>query len=438
MPRCAAAVPAALLLLTLASPAAAQAPVAGASASKAIPNLAVASGRLDTLVAAVTAAGLVEALAGDGPFTVFAPTDAAFAQLPQGTVASLLEPANRETLARILKHHVVAGRLGAADLVGRESVETLAGTTLSLETLRGRLLVGEAVVETADVSAANGVVHLIDRVLLPPPPPASPLQLLLEGAINRGAPIFNDGEPGACAAIYATALEAAVLVDGFGLDADARRRLRDRLAEIDAMRDATERAWAYRRVMDSLLSGLAHRSTADAGGSGDAHGGSRSLFAFDDTAEVRAWRTILDGVMGGRSTGRIREGRGVIRFDGETSLANNGGFSSMRAEIEPGRLAGFDAIRLKVKGDGRSYRFGVRTGAGQRGDNYWTTFPTVAGEWQEVVLPLAEMDRHIMGQRLPGRVDPAAVRGLELYIYDGAAGPFDIEIDSIEAVRAGG
>jgi uncharacterized surface protein with fasciclin (FAS1) repeats len=406
-----------------------------AAASQTIPAVAVASGRLETLVAALKAAGLAEAVAGEGPFTVFAPTDAAFAALPEGTVARLLERGNRDTLVRILKHHVVAGRLGAADLVGRESVETLAGTTLPLASLRGRLLVGDAAVETADIGASNGVVHLVDRVLLPPPPPASPLQLLLEGAINRGAPIFNAGEPAACAAIYATALEAAVLADGFGLEADARRRLRDRLAEIDSMPDASDRAWAYRRVMDSLLSGLAHGGSPAAAAGGDR--GGRTLFAFDDAAEVRAWRTILDGVMGGRSTGRIREGEGAIRFDGETSLANNGGFSSMRADVEPGRLAGFDAVRMRLKGDGRSYRFGVRTGAGQRGDNFWSTFPTVAGQWQEVVLPLAEMDRHIMGQRLPGRVDPAAVRGLELYIYDGKAGPFEIEIDSIEAIRAG-
>lgn len=428
MPRFAAAVALALLMAAPSAASGAQ----QKQPAKRIPELATASGRLDTLVAAVTAAGLAEAIAGDGPFTIFAPTDAAFAQLPQGTVAALLEPANRETLVRILKHHVVMGRLGAAELLGRDSVETLAGTTLSLEAARGRLLVGDAVVESADLEAANGVVHLVDRVLLPPPPPASPLQLLLEGAINRGAPIFNAGEPGACAAIYATALEAAVLADGLGLDAEARRRLGARLAEIEAIRDPAERAWAYRRVMDSLLSGLASGGAAASSGSA-----TRSLFTFEDAAEVRAWQTVLDGVMGGRSTGRIRGGEGTLLFDGATSLANNGGFSSMRASIEPGRLAGFDAIRLRVKGDGRSYRFGVRTGGGQRGDNFWSTFQTAKGEWTEVVLPLAEMDRHIMGQRLPGRVDPAAVRGLELYIYDGAAGPFEIELASIEAIRRG-
>jgi len=89
------------------------------TANETIPAVAVSSGRLKTLVAAVTEAGLAGALSGEGPFTVFAPTDEAFAKLPEGTVASLLEPRNRETLVRILKHHVVAGRLDAADLVGR-------------------------------------------------------------------------------------------------------------------------------------------------------------------------------------------------------------------------------------------------------------------------------------------------------------------------------
>ena len=404
--------------------------------SRTIPQVAIASGRLDTLVAAVRAAGLAEALSGSGPFTVFAPTDAAFARLDKAALSGLLEPAQRPTLTRILTHHVVPGRLTAAQLLQMESVETLAGTTLPLATLRGRLLVGDAAVESADIDGGNGVVHLIDRVLLPPPPAASPLQVLLEAAIERGAPIFNAGEPGACAAIYATALDAVALADGFGLEPQARRRLATRLREIDAVRDPAERAWAYRRVIDSLLSGQAapagpaHSATRPAD-----RAGARMIFSFADDAEVRAWRTILDGVMGGRSTGRVRAGEGSLRFDGETSLANNGGFSSIRADIEPGRLAGFDAIRIKVKGDGRAYRFGCRTGAGQRGDNYWSTFPTVAGAWTEVVLPLAEMDRHFMGQRLPGRVDPAAIRGLELYIYDGNAGPFEIEIASIEAVR---
>ena len=120
-----------------------------------------------TLTAAVTAAGLVDTLKGAGPFTVFAPTDDAFALLGKQTLSSLLTDEGRPTLARILKHHVVVGRFEARDLVNRESIETLAGTSLPLATARGRLLVDEAVVETANVGASNGIVHIIDRVLVP-------------------------------------------------------------------------------------------------------------------------------------------------------------------------------------------------------------------------------------------------------------------------------
>ncbi len=435
-----------LATIVLASATFAAAPSGSSSmapAADTIPAVAVASGRLDTLVAAVTAAGLAEAISGDGPFTVFAPTDAAFGRLPEGTIASLLEPKNRDTLVRILKHHVVAGRLTAADLVGRDSVETLAGTELELEAVRGRLLVAEAVVESADVPASNGVVHLIDRVLMPPAQVA-PLMTLLENAVDRGAPIFNDGNPAACAAIYATALEAAVLVEGYGIEASARKRIATRLAEIDSMTDAREQAWAYRRIIDSLVAAVqqgqiaaspaAMPSAAIAASNAKPSAG-RAIFTFDDAGEVRRWFTVLDGVMGGLSTGRIAAGSGTLVFDGATSLENNGGFSSMRVDLADGLFDGFDAVKLRVKGDGREYRLGAKAGRGAGAGGYWAPFATTKDRWIEVVVPIADLERHFMGQRLPGRLDPADLKSLEFYIYDKKAGPFRLELDSIEAVR---
>jgi uncharacterized surface protein with fasciclin (FAS1) repeats len=405
-----------------------------------IPAVAVASGRLDTLVAAVTAAELVDAIGGEGPFTVFAPTDEAFARLPEGTIASLLEPQNRATLVRILKHHVVPGRLTAADLVGRDSVETLAGTPLELEVTRGRLLVADAVVETADVAASNGVVHLIDRVLMPPAE-VSPLMTLLENAVDRGAPLFNDGNPAACAAVYATALEAAVLVEGFGIDANARRRIATRLEEIESMPDAREQAWAYRRIIDSLVAAVqqgqiaAQPAPAAVPVAANKATAGRMIFAFDNASEIRRWFTVLDGVMGGLSTGRIAAGSGTLVFDGATSLENNGGFSSMRVDLADGLFDGFDAVKLRVKGDGREYRLGAKSGGGAGAGGYWAPFATEKGRWIEVIVPIADLERHFMGQRLPGRLDPADLRSLEFYIYDKKAGPFRLEIDTIEAVR---
>jgi uncharacterized surface protein with fasciclin (FAS1) repeats len=128
---------------------------------------AAGDGGLATLAKAIEAAGLVEALKGEGPYTVFAPTDAAFVALPAGTLASLLEPKNREKLAAILKLHVVPGRV-YADAAGRGAeVRSLSGATLQTRSEGGAVLVQGARVVRADIEATNGVVHVIDRVLLP-------------------------------------------------------------------------------------------------------------------------------------------------------------------------------------------------------------------------------------------------------------------------------
>ncbi|MAV55154.1 MAG: hypothetical protein CMJ28_04280 [Phycisphaerae bacterium] len=230
------------------------APSTGMNAST-IPEVAIGSKRLDTLVAAVKAAGLVEALAGDGPFTVFAPTDAAFTRLGEETLLSLLQPEAKQVLTRILTHHVVAGRYDAKRILsGETSLKTLAGTTLEIELVRGRVFVGEdVVVETADVSASNGVVHLIDRVLMPPPAPVSPCQAFLERALRRGVPLYNEGDHVGCTAVYATALDAVLSTESWGIPEMARKRLLGEFNRVEGMRDVRDQAWAYREIIDTLL-----------------------------------------------------------------------------------------------------------------------------------------------------------------------------------------
>jgi len=118
---------------------------------------------------AAEAAGLVEALKGAGPLTVFAPTDEAFGKLPAGTVENLLKPENKEKLAQILKYHVVAARVPSSDVTAATEVDTLAGAKLAVAPIEGGgVKVGEATVVTPDVEASNGVIHVIDTVLLPP------------------------------------------------------------------------------------------------------------------------------------------------------------------------------------------------------------------------------------------------------------------------------
>ncbi|MFO0821013.1 MAG: fasciclin domain-containing protein [Pirellulales bacterium] len=136
--------------------------------SDSIPAVATKAGKFQTLLAAAKAAGLDEALSGDQPLTVFAPTDDAFAKLPAGTVESLLKPENKDQLAAILKYHVVAGRVFSSDLLGGVDAKTLQGGALSAKVVKGKATVNGAGLVMVDIDAANGVIHVIDSVLLPP------------------------------------------------------------------------------------------------------------------------------------------------------------------------------------------------------------------------------------------------------------------------------
>ncbi len=146
----------------------AETPTSGASvASGDVVDTAAAAGSFKTLLAAVKAADLEATLRGPGPFTVFAPTDEAFAKLPPGTVDSLLKPENKEKLKAILTYHVVSGRVPSADAVKLTSAKTVQGKELKLAATGGSLHVDKATVVKADVNASNGVIHVIDAVMLP-------------------------------------------------------------------------------------------------------------------------------------------------------------------------------------------------------------------------------------------------------------------------------
>lgn len=133
-----------------------------------IVDTAVSAGQFKTLVAAVTAAGLVDTLKSEGPFTVFAPTDAAFAKLPAGTVESLLKPENKAKLAAILTYHVLPGKVMSGDIAGKKlSVATVQGGQVSVDATSG-VMINDAKVVSADIAASNGVIHVIDKVILPP------------------------------------------------------------------------------------------------------------------------------------------------------------------------------------------------------------------------------------------------------------------------------
>ena len=134
---------------------------------KDIVDTAVEAGSFSTLVTAVKAADLVDTLKGEGPFTVFAPTDDAFAKLPAGTVEDLLKPENKDKLTAILTYHVVAGKVMAADAMKVDSATTVQGSDITIKTMDGKVMVDEATVTQADIEASNGVIHVIDTVIMP-------------------------------------------------------------------------------------------------------------------------------------------------------------------------------------------------------------------------------------------------------------------------------
>lgn len=146
---------------------AASATLPAGAQQKDIVETAVAAGSFKTLAAALKAADLVDTLKGTGPFTVFAPTDEAFAKLPAGTVENLLKPENKEKLKAILTYHVVAGKVLAADVVKLKTAKTVQGSTVEISAMGGKVKVDNANVVKTDIAASNGVIHVIDTVIMP-------------------------------------------------------------------------------------------------------------------------------------------------------------------------------------------------------------------------------------------------------------------------------
>ena len=223
-----------------------------------IVETAAAAGSFQTLLAAAKAAGLVEALTGEGPLTVFAPTDEAFARLPEGTVETLLKPENKRRLADILKYHVVSGKVTAGDALNAREAQTLNGWNVKIALEEGRVKVQEATVVTADLETANGLIHVIDRVMLPPERAAgdaiADALRRIEDAVDRGVPAFNGGDAEGCAAIY-----LAVSRDLAGQDAlptHARSAMKHALHRVKNTSCAASRAWILRHGLDRAYTAL--------------------------------------------------------------------------------------------------------------------------------------------------------------------------------------
>lgn len=228
-----------------------------------IGELAASTDNLTTLATAVDAAGLGEQLSSaNGPWTVFAPVNSAFGQLPQGALDSLLMEGNRRELIGVLGLHVIPGRLYLTDLLSNRQAQTLFGDSVEFSIENGQLRVGDATIIATDIEAANGVVHLIDSVLLPTiadteasafsSSARAEAARLCELAVNRGAPLFNAGQVAGCAAVYEVTLEALLAMGRDRLGRDIIQRLEMGLAEAETESAAVDRAWVYRRTLDDV------------------------------------------------------------------------------------------------------------------------------------------------------------------------------------------
>ncbi len=182
-----------------------------------IVETAVADGRFTTLVAALKAAGLVETLSGAGPFTVFAPTDDAFAKLPAGTVEGLLKPENKQALTDTLLYHVVSGKVMAADVIGLTSASTLLGKDVAIKVDLGNVYINDAKVIITDIETSNGVIHVVDTVILPPAEVPAIVDTELPVKLPETGAILPDGWAG-------RGLGLLLLVLGVGVGGSALRR----------------------------------------------------------------------------------------------------------------------------------------------------------------------------------------------------------------------
>jgi len=208
--------------------------------------------KFKTLLAAAQAAGLADVLASKGPFTVFAPTDEAFAKLPEGTIATLLKPENKEKLAAILKYHVVSGRVYSEDALAAGKAKTLQGKKIKVSASNGVAKVNNAKLLATDIDASNGVIHIIDTVLMPPNDKklsASEACEKIKHTVARGTNLYNSGHYGETTKLYKKAMQTMLeRVDN--MPEGIRVNMKRALTHSEKMHCASQQAWTLRNALD--------------------------------------------------------------------------------------------------------------------------------------------------------------------------------------------
>ncbi len=233
---------------------------------KTVVSVAKNAGSFKTLVAALKAAELDSVLSGKAPFTVFAPTDEAFSKLPKGTVSNLLKPENKDQLKAVLLYHVVAGKVAAGDALNAKTAETLNGAKVKFYVNDGMLKVNQANLKKVDVDGGNGVIHIIDQVLLPPDSNKNKkantshdkhanerMAKAAMAAIDKGVPMFNSGDEKGCANVYEECL--VMMAKNNYLKSEVREKLAMVVRKGKHM-NAEKRAWLYRHTLDGMIAML--------------------------------------------------------------------------------------------------------------------------------------------------------------------------------------
>lgn len=241
------------------------------AADKDIVDTAVAAGDFKILAKALEITGLDKALKGKGPFTVFAPTDEAFMRLPKGTLQTLLKPENKDQLAKVLTYHAVSGKVSGATAVTLKDAKTLNGEKVTIQFKNAALYVNKSRITATDIAASNGVIHVVDNVLVPknlsPKKAAKPTVKVVTGknavsekilvdAIDVGVDLFNGGNEKACASVYQIAVMAVLEIKPKGLDKELVTKVKKTLVAVASDDDARANAWALRRAIDGMMAKL--------------------------------------------------------------------------------------------------------------------------------------------------------------------------------------
>ena len=228
--------------------------VLSAAPKKDIVDTAVGAGSFKTLVAAAKAAGLVDTLKGDGPFTVFAPTDEAFGKLSKCTLDSLLKPENKNKLAAILTYHVVPGKVKAKKAAKLDSAKTVNGAEITIKPSGKSLMINNAKVVKADIKTSNGIIHVIDTVLIPEAKKvAGNTNHIIKQAIHKGVPMFNSGHHAQTAALYMKAGKEILGQCSSSACPVSAKTIKTALHKASAEHCPTSQAWIMRKAFDHVL-----------------------------------------------------------------------------------------------------------------------------------------------------------------------------------------